>query len=212
VGAVSFQPAPVDNHARGPAFLAEGERRNDDVGQAAIFFQRAGMPHERHGLAFDHANAAEQIAAEGACVGGRGGIALIAVGQQPIVDAVACRRRRGKDQVAGARPQGRRAAVALDQHIGALDLWRESETARRDHQTKRPSARLPQAKPQATEDHEYERGARNLRQNRDRARERCHPLSSAHHEFDAKSHGLERPGFESERHGQHAQQCHRHDQ
>mgnify|MGYP003296121783 CR=1 FL=1 len=41
VRAMSFQRAPIDNHACGTAFRADGERRDDDVRDAAILLQRA---------------------------------------------------------------------------------------------------------------------------------------------------------------------------
>jgi hypothetical protein len=39
--------------------------RDDDVGQAAILLERGGMADQRYCLAFDRADAAERIAAEG---------------------------------------------------------------------------------------------------------------------------------------------------
>jgi hypothetical protein len=52
---------------------------------------------ERDLLALDRAKAAEQVAAENAFVGGGLGVALVAVRQKPIFDAVARSRRRRED-------------------------------------------------------------------------------------------------------------------
>ena len=42
---------------------------DDDIGDAAIFLDRSFMANERNGLAFDRADAAEAVAAEGGLAG-----------------------------------------------------------------------------------------------------------------------------------------------
>jgi hypothetical protein len=49
-GAFRFQHAPVDDDPRGAALLADGEGRDDDVGQAAILLERGGMADQRYCL------------------------------------------------------------------------------------------------------------------------------------------------------------------
>ena len=88
---------------RGAAFLADGEGGDDDVGDAAILFERAGMADERDRLALDHADGAERIAAEDALIRRLGDITLIAVGEQPILGAVARSRRRREHEAAPRR-------------------------------------------------------------------------------------------------------------
>jgi hypothetical protein len=76
-----LQCAPVDDHARGAAFLPHGERRNDDIGAPAIFFEGARMADQRDGLALHNADAAETVAAESAFVACRRNVAVVAVGE-----------------------------------------------------------------------------------------------------------------------------------
>jgi hypothetical protein len=45
---LSFQHAPVDNHAGGAAPLANGEGRDDDIGRSAVILQRRRVANERH--------------------------------------------------------------------------------------------------------------------------------------------------------------------
>ena len=58
-----LQHAAVDDDTRGTA-LTDREWRNDDIGDAAILFQRGRMADKRHGLALDGADAAEAVAAK----------------------------------------------------------------------------------------------------------------------------------------------------
>ena len=69
VRALRLQHAPIDDHPRCAASLADGEGRDDDIGDAAILLDRSLMANERNGLAFDRADAAEAVAAEGGLVG-----------------------------------------------------------------------------------------------------------------------------------------------
>ena len=43
VRAIGFQHAPIDDNARGPALLADSERRDDYIGQAAILSSAPGL-------------------------------------------------------------------------------------------------------------------------------------------------------------------------
>jgi len=143
VRAIGLQHAPIDDDACGPAGLADGERRDDDIGQAAILLERAGIANKRHRLALDHADAAEQIAAEHIFIGRCGGVAFIAVSEQPVVDAVACGSRRRKDEIAAPGSERSRGALPLDQHVGPFGLGREREANGNDHETKCPRSCLP---------------------------------------------------------------------
>lgn len=67
--ALSLQHAAVDDHPGRAASLADGEGSDDDIGDTAILLDRSLMTNERNGLAFDRADAAEAIAAEGNLVG-----------------------------------------------------------------------------------------------------------------------------------------------
>jgi len=68
--ALGLQRAAVDHYARRSlASLADAERRDDDIGDAAIFLDRSLMANKRNGLAFDRADAAEAVAAEGGVAG-----------------------------------------------------------------------------------------------------------------------------------------------
>ena len=102
---------------RGAAFLADGEGGDDDVGDAAIVFQRAWMADERDRLALDLADASKRIAAEDALIRRLGDVTLIAVGEQPILGAVARSRRRREYEAARLRSKRRGFAVPFDQHV-----------------------------------------------------------------------------------------------
>ena len=105
------QHASIHYHPRRTASLTDGEGRDDDIGDAAILLDRAFMADQGNDLAFDRADAAEAIAAKDAVVGGRrGSVAVIAVGEQPIVDAVARGRRWRKDEIAAFGSECRRCA------------------------------------------------------------------------------------------------------
>lgn len=120
VRAIGLQHVPIDDNARGPALLADSERRDDDIGQAAILLERAGIADEGHRLALDHPDAAEQIVAEHSFIRRCGGVAFIGVGQQLVIDAVAGNGRRWKYEIAAPGSERGRGTLALDQHIGPL--------------------------------------------------------------------------------------------
>jgi len=69
VRALSLEHTPIDDHPGGAASLTDGEGSDDDIGDAAIFLERSLMVNKRNGLAFDRADAAEAVAAEGGVAG-----------------------------------------------------------------------------------------------------------------------------------------------
>jgi len=69
VRALSLQHTPINDYPGCAASLADGEGSDDDVGDAAILLDRSFMANERNGLAFDRADAAEAVAAEGGLAG-----------------------------------------------------------------------------------------------------------------------------------------------
>jgi hypothetical protein len=66
VRALCSQHAPIHDHPGRAASLADGEGSDDDIGDAAIFLDRALVANERNGLAFDPADASEAVAAKNA--------------------------------------------------------------------------------------------------------------------------------------------------
>ena len=156
--ALGLQRTPVDHHTRRRlASLADAERRDDDVGDTAILFQRRWMADDRDGLALHLADAAEQVAAKWTVGGNLLGVTLLAVGKQPIVDAVIRPRRRRQRQRAVLGAERNVPAVALDQNVrpGALPAHHEPDGC--DHQAERAPARLPQAEPQPAKHEEQKR-------------------------------------------------------
>jgi hypothetical protein len=71
---------------------------------------------------------------------------------------------------------------------------------------------LPQAEPQSAEHDEYECRAGDLRQHGDCSGPARNPLTDPNHRRNAEPHPLERPCFETERHGEESEQRHGHDQ
>jgi hypothetical protein len=69
VRALSLEHTPIDDHPGGAASLTDGEGSDDDIGDAAIYLDRSLMANKRNGLAFDRADAAEAVAAEGGVAG-----------------------------------------------------------------------------------------------------------------------------------------------
>jgi len=108
----------------------------------------ARMTDEGHRLALDHPDAAEGVAAEGARVRRRG-VAVVAVGEKSIVDAVICRGHRQKDEIAALGPQRPRGALPLDGHIGPLASRRERKARRGNNEAEDAGAGLPEAGPPA---------------------------------------------------------------
>ena len=156
--ALRLQHASIHDHPRRAASLTDGEGRDDDIGDAAILLDRALMADERNDLAFDRTDAAEAIAAKGAVVGGRrGSVAVVAVGKQPVVDAVACGGRRREDEIAALGPERRRGAFPLDQNVRPLARRCQRDAEGDDDEAERAGAGLPQADPQAAQHDEDER-------------------------------------------------------
>ena len=212
--AFSLQHAPVDDHPRGAASFADGERRDDDVGDAAILLDRAFVADQRHDLALDRADAAEAVAAEDAFVRPTPRLRRDRRRRQ----AANCRRC-SSAAVAGGKTRlplrDLSAAVAPSRSIRTSGRSPPGASAMPNAAMTRPSARVrvchrQNHKPPSTMSDERLTG--NARQHRHGAGPRRHPLAGAHHQLDAEPHGPKRPRLEAERHGEQAQHRHGHDE
>ncbi len=115
------------------------------------------MADERDRLPLDPPDAAERIAAEDALIRRLGDVTLIAVGEQPILGAIARSRRRRKYETACLGSERRRFAVPFDQGVRPVALRRERDAESGDHEAERAGARLPETEPQAAQNDEYKR-------------------------------------------------------
>ena len=86
---------------------------------------------------------AKKVAAERGSFRRSFGIALVAVNQEPIVDAVASSRRGRENQIAAVGSKRGRCSVAVDQHIRPFVCRRKSKPESRDNKTESPSVGPP---------------------------------------------------------------------
>src|SRR5262249_42073065 len=112
--------------------LADAERSNDDMGEAAVFFERHRMADDGYGLALDLADAAERVPADRARRRNFRGVAILAVGKEPIVDAVVGARGRWQSERAVVGAQRDVPSAALDQHVGPAALPAHQQPRRGD--------------------------------------------------------------------------------
>jgi hypothetical protein len=140
------------------------------------------------------------------------GIAIIAVGQEPVIDAVVGARRRRQCEGAVLAAEGNAPPVTLDYDVRARSLPAHQHPGGNGHEAERAPPRLPEAKPKAANRDQHERRAGDRRQDRDCAWPGRHPLACGQQKVDAEPHDLQWSGFEAEGHSQETEQRKRHDQ